>query len=300
MELRQLKYFVGIVDSGCFSDASRALFVSQSAISQQIKALEEELGTQLFIRNTHCVSLTESGRELLPLARSILSGVDECRVKMSSLKDLLCGELNIGLTFMMEPYVREAMLMFMKKHPHVMLNAHYRSLPELLQKLQDHKIDVMFSMMPISNVEFVESEPLLEYRLMAVMRSTHPLAERELLTFDDIRKQSLIMPERGVRNLNALEYMLHVETGDLNICSYVNDANAILNLLQESNCISILAEHTVNNRPLLNAVSIAELNQPIKIFAHFNNDANRKHSAQVFLDLLRNTTAYYLTTNKLE
>lgn len=298
MELRQLKYFVGIAETGRFSEASRQLFISQSAVSQQIKALEDELGTQLFVRLPHSVTLTESGQELLPLARQVLRGVTDCYDRIADLKGLMCGELNIGLTYTLEPYVRETMLDFMKTYPKVRVNAHYKNLPELLERLRNRDIDVMLSMMPTSPHEFAESIPLMEYKLMAVMRGTHPLARKQMLTFHDLMPHKLILPERGIRDRNAIESYIHTETGHLNVCSLVNDANAILNLLQESSYISILAEHSVSNRPSLCCLPIDELSKPIKVYAHFNNNTSHKHSADVFIDMLRNTSAYFLATNK--
>ncbi len=61
MELRQLKYFVKAAETLNFSEASRALFITQSTLSQQIKQLEQELGSALFLRDSHRVMLTESG-----------------------------------------------------------------------------------------------------------------------------------------------------------------------------------------------------------------------------------------------
>lgn len=82
MEIRQLKYFVRMAQTLNFSEAARSLYVSQSTLSQQIKSLEYELGTLLFQRDSHSVSITESGEMLLPLdtdspgCRS-LQGTDE-------------------------------------------------------------------------------------------------------------------------------------------------------------------------------------------------------------------------------
>ncbi len=299
MELRQLKYFVGIAETGRFSDASKQLFISQSAVSQQIKLLEEELGTQLFVRNQHSVSLTESGKELLPLARKVLRGITDCYDRIADLKGMLCGELNIGLTYTLEPYVREAMLSFMKTYPKVQVNAYYKNLPELLARLRNCEIDMMLSMMPTSPHEFIESVPLMEYRLSAIMRKTHPLAGKKQLTFHDLEHQGLILPEKGIRDRNAIESYIHTETGTLNIRSLVNDANAILNILQESNYIAILAENTITNRPSLCAVPIINLDKPITVYAHFNREISRKHSADVFLEKFRGTSAYFVAKNKM-
>ncbi|MBQ0072881.1 MAG: LysR family transcriptional regulator [Prevotella sp.] len=297
MELRQLKYFVGIAETGRFSEASRQLFISQSAVSQQIKALEEELGTQLFIRQQHSVALTESGRELLPLAKQILKGVTNCYERISDLKGLLCGELNIGLTFTLEPYMRETMLNFMKKYPKVQLNANYKNLVDLLKKLRDKEIDLMLSMMPTSPHDFCNSIPLTEYRLSAIMRKTHPLAKKKELTFQDLLPHKLILPEKGLRDRNAIESFVHKETGNLNVRSLVSDVNAILNLLEESNYISILAEDAIINRPDLCSIPIKELKEPIKVYAHYNNNVDLKHSAEVFIKIFKESSALYIKNN---
>ena len=299
MDIRQLQYFVGIADTGRFSEASRMLFVTQSAVSQQIKLLEEELGTQLFVRQPHCAVLTESGRELLPLAKKVLRGVTECRSRISELKGLLCGTLNIGLTYSLEPYIRETMLSFMSGHPKVKVNAYYKGLSDLLRMLKDYEIDIMFSMMPTSPHEFITSIPLTEYRLAAIMRKSHPLAKKEVLHFADLLPHKLILPEKGLRDRNAIESFIHAETGELNVVSLISDVNAIMNILQESNYISILTEHTIKNCPQLCNVPIDELSKPIQIYAHFNNTTLRKHSADAFVDMLRQSRSLFAKNHQV-
>lgn len=287
MEIRQLKSFVGIAETGGFSEASKLLYLTQSAISQQIKALEEELGTRLFVRQAHRVVLTDSGRELLPLARRVLEGVTQCYDRINDLRGLLCGELSVGLTNTLEPYVRPTMLRFMRMYPKVKLNIHYKTLSELLKCLREREIDIMLSMMPTSEHDFVESVALIKYNLKAIMRVNHPLAKRESLSFSDLMPHKLILPEKGLKDRNAIDSFVYNGTGNLNVCALVSDSNAILNLLQESNCISILAEHSIANRPSLCAVPITELNRPIEIYAHYNRTTNRKRSATEFVELFR-------------
>lgn len=294
MELRQLQYFIGIAETGHFSEASRNMFVTQSAVSQQIKMLEEELGTQLFVRLAHGVMLTESGKELLPLARKVLDDVTECHDRIANLKGLLCGTLNIGLTYSLEPYIRETMLAFMSRYPKVKVNANYKCLTDLLKMLKEHKIDIMFSMMPTSPHEFAESVPLMEYRLAAIMRKSHPLAKRELLRFSDFLPHRLILPEKGLRDRNAIESFIHAKTGNLNVVSLINDVNAVMNILQDSNYISILTEHIIKSNPMLCSVPIEELSKPIQIYAHFNNTTLRKRSADVFVNMLKESRSLFV------
>ena len=275
------------------------LFVTQSAVSQQIKLLEEELGTQLFVRQAHSVMLTESGRELFPLAKNVLNGVAECHNRISDLKGLMCGTLNIGLTYSIEPYVRETMLVFMSRYPKVKVNAYYKSLSDLLRMLKDHEIDIMFSMMPTSPHDFAESTPILEYRLAAIMRKSHPLASRKTLRFSDFLPHKLILPEKGLRDRNAIESFVHAKTGDLNVVSLINDVHALMNMLQESNYISILTENIIKNNPQLCSVEIEELSKPIQIYAHTNNTTLRKHSADMFIEMLLQSRSLYAAKNKL-
>ena len=103
MELRQLRYFVNAAEQLSFSDAAKLLNIAQSTLSQQVRQLEDELGVQLFERNSHAISLTEAGAELLPFARRTLHEADSCVARIHDLDQLLAGTLNIGVTYSFSP-----------------------------------------------------------------------------------------------------------------------------------------------------------------------------------------------------
>lgn len=119
MELRQIRYFLKVAELLNFSEASKALFISQSTLSQQIRQLENEFDTILFERNSHEVSLTEAGEKLISYAQKIVIDADACQQKMDDLKDVLTGELNIGVTFTFSPLLTETVLEFIKLYPNV-------------------------------------------------------------------------------------------------------------------------------------------------------------------------------------
>lgn len=293
MELRQLKYFVKIAQMGNFSKASKQLYVSQSALSQQIRLLEDELNVRLFVRNKHSVSLTECGSELLPLAVNILQNVIACRERINSLKDLVRGELNIGVTFTLEPCVREAMLGFMKVHPNITVNAYYRSVSELLHELHNNKVDVMFSFMPTEEHDFVEAIPIASHRLMAAMSTSHPLASKEVVSQHDLCHQRIILPDTGLNEHTTIGYYMQAKVSDVHICSHINNANAILNLLQCSNYISILTASVIMTNPRICARPIENVVRPIQTYALLNRDTPRKHCVNAFLEQFNETSAYY-------
>ena len=86
MELRQLRYFVKVAELLSFSKASKALYITQSTLSQQIKQLEDELDMALFFRNNHKVSLTEAGQTFLEGAKRLLAEADDNKAKMRFFK----------------------------------------------------------------------------------------------------------------------------------------------------------------------------------------------------------------------
>lgn len=125
MELRQLRYFVKAAETLNFSEAAKALYITQSTLSQQIRQLEAELGIALFERNSHSVILTEAGEQLLYQAIDAITAADVCVTKINDLKQLQTGTLNIGVTYSFSPILTEPLIMFMKQYPNVKLNIYY-------------------------------------------------------------------------------------------------------------------------------------------------------------------------------
>ena len=287
MELRQLKYFIGIAETGSFSEASRRFYLSQSAISQQIKLLEEELGTMLFERTSHRVQLTESGAMLLPLARNVLQGVSTCHERLADLKGMLCGELNVGMTYSFDAMARPALATFLKLYPKVRLNLCYKNISELMQMLRSGQLDMAFSVWHNSDDDQVVSEQVASYKLCAIMRNTHPLANHSSLSFQDLQNQGFVLPEPGIRDRNAVERYLSSAAGNLSVRAVINDPNTIMSILATTNFISVLSDNEVRNHPHLCAVEIKELSEPVPVYAHTMKNSYRKQSAKVFLKLVQ-------------
>src|ERR1041384_2585706 len=96
MEIRQLRAFVAVAEAGTFTAAAERVHVTQSAISMQIRQLEEETGVQLFLRAPKRVLLTEAGEKMLARARNILREHDATLLEMTEMAGLEHGRLRIG------------------------------------------------------------------------------------------------------------------------------------------------------------------------------------------------------------
>ncbi|PBB52145.1 MULTISPECIES: LysR family transcriptional regulator [Mesorhizobium] len=97
MEIRQLKYFVGVVEAGSFTKAAALLHVAQSALSLHVRQLEEGFGTQLLVRDRTGVSVTASGAKLVERARSILEEIQLTEAELTNTKASPAGEVTIGI-----------------------------------------------------------------------------------------------------------------------------------------------------------------------------------------------------------
>ncbi|HAP29026.1 MAG TPA: LysR family transcriptional regulator, partial [Porphyromonadaceae bacterium] len=131
MELRQLRYFAEAARLLSFSEAARSMCVAQSTLSQQVRQLEDELGVQLFDRQSHSVTLTEAGAEVLPYALRTICEADTCRARVADLASLAAGELNIGVTYSFSPILTETLVEFTHAYPGVKLNVFYKPMAEL-------------------------------------------------------------------------------------------------------------------------------------------------------------------------
>lgn len=286
MEIRQLKYFLKVAETLNFSEASRALFITQSTLSQQINKLEQELGLQLFERNSHEVTLTDAGQHLRNYAQRAVNSVDECRQHLEDLKNLLTGELNIGVTFSFNFIAHESIMAFLKKFPHVKLNVVYKPMEELLQLLRDRELDLVLAFKPSKTDDRIESKVLFTTNLAVIANEHHPLMRRKVVTLDDIKPYSLALPMRGLQARNALERLLVAHGLSLEASVEINNVNQLLRIVRESNYVTVLSESTIIHESGLKSVRLDCRSNEMEGCIHFLRGTYLKRSAREFMVML--------------
>lgn len=289
MELRQLKYFVRIAETLNFSEASRTLYVTQSTLSQQIKSLEEELGSLLFQRDSHSVTLTESGQMLLPLARQTLMDASSCKEQIKDLQEMLTGELNIGVTYSFSPILTETVKNFMKEYPGVKLNIQYKNMEELMGLLRRREVDFVLSFKSNRPYDEIESHNIFEDKLSVIMRKDHALASKSSISIGDLTKHRLAFPAKGLQARNAIEKYIDLEASRLNVCLEINEANILLDIVQHNNVFTILSEATIRGREMLKAIPLDIPDNQMQGCIHTLKRVYRKRSAEAFVKMLRET-----------
>lgn len=291
MEIRQLKYFLKVAETLNFSEASRKLYVTQSTLSQQISHLEQEIGLPLFERNSHEVSLTEAGKELVPYAQATVSASEACTDRMNDLKKLLAGELNIGVTFSFSNIMTETLHSFLHAYPNVKLNIHYKTMQELMESLKRRELDLVLAFKPLKADKCVDSRAIFSNRLAAVVNSSHPLAKLTSVKLSELERYSLILPTKALQARNAFDSLTEGKDLDFRIKMEVNNVNIILDLVRQSNYVTVLSESTVIYEEGLHAVPIDAVGNEMDGCIHLLKDSYMKSSAQEFIRMLSQSTS---------
>ncbi|MGW2612476.1 LysR substrate-binding domain-containing protein [Streptomyces mirabilis] len=173
MELRQLVYFVTVAEELHFGRAAERLHIVQSAVSQQIRRLERELGAELFDRSPRHVRLTGAGERLLPEARTVLAAVDRARAAVAPAE-----VLRLGTSTGLGAHLDRVLAGFAERKPTVQVELVSLPARERLARVVDGRLDAAFvrGAEPLAGVRVL---PLWPDPLVAALPAGHPLAARE-------------------------------------------------------------------------------------------------------------------------
>lgn len=291
MELRQLKYFVKVAELLSFSKAAKALYITQSTLSQQIKQLEDELDMALFFRNNHKVTLTEAGETFLEGAKKTLADADDNKAKIMDLASGHRGTLNIGVTHSFGSILTESILAFKKEFPQVHLNICYRNVVELMELISNGDLDFALSFKSSEKFDNVESRILFDNKLSIIVREEHPLTRKKVVRLADLEDYELILPGIGLQARSAFDSILTERHLNLKVSIEANEVNTILNLLNKSNYVTVLSETVILEHKGLVSIEIDDAECRMEGCLHFCTNRYRKRSTEEFIRLLRETKA---------
>ncbi|WP_330341938.1 LysR family transcriptional regulator [Streptomyces sp. NBC_00557] len=142
MDLRQMEVVVAVADAGGFTAAARRLHVVQSAVSGTVRALERELGTALFTRNTHRVALTPAGEAFVPAARAALRAAELAREAVDAAKGELRGRVTVGIMQGVWAGLHRALAALRAEHPGVVVQLRQAAVTDIRQALREGTVDL--------------------------------------------------------------------------------------------------------------------------------------------------------------
>ena len=208
MTLQQISYFQRVAHSGSFTKAARACFVSQTAISRQISALEEEIGVTLLERDTAHVKLTLAGEYFLEQVNEIMVRLEQTVTRTQEIAREQQAHLTLGIPTILEQHTIGGILRrYHALHPEVHLATVSGSRQQLVSQLVDRKIALLvamdFDLPDLEGLDFIVLEKVCATWLLP---QNHPLAHREKIAPQELRGETLILTQEDPRG-NAEEQL---------------------------------------------------------------------------------------------
>ncbi|MCG6493780.1 LysR family transcriptional regulator [Kitasatospora sp. A2-31] len=198
MQLQQLRYFVAVAETRHFTRAAEAAHVAQPSLSQQIRALERELGAELFHRTRGNIALTDAGDALLPLARRILADTESARLAVQETVQLRRGRVRLGAPpSLCTSLVPDVLRVFRDRYPGVALLVREGGSRDLVRTLAAGELDLALIITPPSGeaAPALDVTELLHEELVLVSRSAE--GRRRKVRVAELRGRPLVMFREG-------------------------------------------------------------------------------------------------------
>lgn len=197
LNLDQYQVFLEVARARSFSRAAAALYVTQPAVSQTVKALEERLGCKLFLRSARGVSLTEEGERLYQEVSGAILRIEEAEAHFAGLQTLSVGTLRIGASdtickYVLLPFLND----FHAAYPGVSIKVTNRTSSETVRLLREGQVDIGFVNIPTPTDESMSCEPILSVQDGFVCTPEFAAKLPKKLTYQELSEQPLLMLER--------------------------------------------------------------------------------------------------------
>ncbi|MEU2339011.1 LysR substrate-binding domain-containing protein [Streptomyces sp. NPDC006654] len=204
LDLRKVRYFVAVAELLHFGRAAGRLHIAQPVLSRQIRALEKDLGAELFVRDSHGVTLTDAGRQFLEDARPLLAAADGARRRASQAAR---GRQRLVVGFRAGVVVTRALRAFTAEHPDIQANARRVEWDDQERLILDGTVDIAYVRQPI-RPDGLELRPLYSEPRVAMLPDRHRLAGKQEISLADLDGEQWIRyndPRPGDLPLRTIE-----------------------------------------------------------------------------------------------
>ena len=251
MNINQLRYFVAVAEQRSFTKAANQYYLSQTAVTQQVRALEEALGVQLLDRNSRPVSLTPAGAVFLTEAKAILERMNSAVSRARDASTGLVGSVRIGYT---KGYERSdlsnKLRTFHRDYPNILLTCFRCDTDMLAAGLLNGEYDIIFTWdsTNIRQDSQVELRLVERARLVVALYGSHPFARRTALHRSELKNETILFmtPSSTGASFGDDHFIqLYQQAGYLpNILLRSNDVESILMMVAAEEGVSILPDYS--------------------------------------------------------
>ncbi|KUO63182.1 MAG: transcriptional regulator [Gracilibacter sp. BRH_c7a] len=293
--MNRYKAFMKIIDTGSFTKAADELGYTQSAISQMVHSLEEELSTTLFLRSRKGITLTPDAKEFLPYIKAVQNSHRELEEKRREMQGLQKGIIRIGtFSSVSSNWLPNLIRDFKARHPSVNFELHQGEYTSIAQLIKDGSVDFGFVNPDAKAVSELNKIPLQQDEMVVVVPKDHPLTGKKKIILQDLINEPFILLDEGELSVPLAFFKrknLHP-----NIQYRVHDDYTIMSMIESGLGISILPKLIISRSPY--NIATLELSPPIirTISLAFKNKKVLPIASRYFMDFI--VEQYGTTSNK--
>jgi len=289
LSLNQLRAFYYTANSGSITRAADRLFITQPAVSLQIKALETQCGVLLFHRTKKTLQLTESGKRLYQVAIKIFSLVGEAERILSEESKFISDPLRIGSTkTLVRHFLAAYISRFRKAFPKIQIQVDEGSSEEMLKSLLENRNDLaIVGRLPYH--EQLKAVPFIQDELVLLAAPGHPLCSKENVSIEDLKGENLILREKGSGTRRVIDrvfeeknffYSAFIETGNVDFLKEMVRTGNGVTMLARMGADRDLASGSLIALPLREGPFILDIDIVI------NRERTLSHADEEFLKVL--------------
>lgn len=242
--MNRYEVFVKVIECGSFTRAAEELGYTQSAVSQLVHTLEEELSTVLLRREKSGVELSPDGEEYMPFIRSICSAHSELRVKCDEMRGNLSGIIKVGtFTTVSRYWLPRLISEFRKKYPFVQFELLQSDYKGIEKRIRGGFIDCGFTC--YKEIKGLSVTPLREDELLAVVPVGHRLAERTCVTLEELAAEPFILLDEGEWSISMDAFRAASLSPDIQY--KVTDDYTVISMVEEGLGVSLLYESVLKS-----------------------------------------------------
>ena len=293
MDFDQINTFVEVAKHGSFSLAGRKVFRSQSAVSAQIRQLEQEYGEKLFSRMGKTVRLTPAGEVLFEYAGRFLALRQESLSAVADQSNVPRGVLAIGANEATFLYVLpDVFAKFQKLYPDVQISIYRNFSHKVLQRVEDGTIDLGVVTLPVKSPA-LKVHSIYRDRVMLMVSVKNPLAKQKSVTAKDIVSQPLIFPKTGFTR-QVLDKFFRPYATDMRIVMELPSVTMIKRFVSANLGVSLISEGFATDEVRAGRVKLIPI-KDVELWRElgliYRRDRHLPRSATAFVDMIRNPQA---------
>ena len=242
--LRQLQVFEKVASRLNYSRAAEELFLSQPAVSMQIKQLEAHIGLPLFEQMGKKIFLTEAGRELFHYSRNITQQLAEMQALFEEMKGLGQGRLTLSVVNTANYFTPQLLARFCRRYPGINVNLHVANRDAVLKQLADNSTDLAIMGQPPDAMD-VSAESFLDNPLVVIASPGHPLTKLKRVKFARLATETFLSREPGSGTRSAMERIFAEHGIQPHISMEMETNEAIKQAVQAGMGLGILSLHSI-------------------------------------------------------